>query len=601
MSAVQVRDLRVDLVASGADVVSEINFVIEPGEVLGMVGESGSGKTTVGLALLGYARRGTRISGGSILVGGEDLLALSPSETRKRRGRVVSYVPQEPTSALNPALRIGRQLSEILDVHASKETAESKQERIAEVLDEVALASDRTFLRRYPHQLSGGQQQRVAIAMAFLLRPQVIVLDEPTTGLDVTTQAHVLRTVERLCERHNVAALYVSHDLAVVGQISQRTIVLYAGRLAEIGTTAEIFRRTGHPYTRGLISAIPAVHERRALQAIPGQAPPPARRPQGCFFAPRCEYVRAECRATEPPTIELRPGHFARCVRAGELGLENVPISVRDEPVPPEPTDAPLVVDGVSAFHGDRQVLYDISLYLGAGECLAIAGESGSGKTTLARAIIGLHDDWTGSVALDGERLARRAQDRTRDTCQRLQYIFQSPFGALNPRRTVGESIALPLRRFSTERKANLAARVEGALEQVSLTSLIAERYPDELSGGERQRAAIARALVCDPRVLICDEVTSALDVSLQAALLGVLSDLRARGLSMLFVTHDLGVVRSIADRVAVIRDGRLIETGRCASVLADPADPYTKALLADSPTLGPVPDRTAVNPMSAS
>ncbi|MDP9260154.1 MAG: ABC transporter ATP-binding protein, partial [Actinomycetota bacterium] len=318
-AAVAVEGLRIVLRDTEIDIVDEVSFTIAPGEVLGLVGESGSGKTTVGLALLGHTRRGAAIGAGSIRVGDVDILTLSPAARRSVRGRVVSYVPQDPAASLNPALRIGTQLRETLEVHGFGSGSAEREARIAEVMREVALPDDKKYLRRYPHELSGGQQQRIGLAMAFACRPRLIVLDEPTTGLDVTTQAHVLGTVRELAAAHHVAALYVSHDLAVVGTLATRTAVMYAGRIVELGPTAELFANASHPYTRRLVQAIPHLSGRRDLVGIPGRAPSPGARPHGCAFAPRCTFVMDACRADEPRLRELAPNLWVKCIRAEEV------------------------------------------------------------------------------------------------------------------------------------------------------------------------------------------------------------------------------------------------------------------------------------------
>ena len=586
--AAVVSDLRVELVSTGEDVVDEITFQLAPGEVLGLVGESGSGKTTVGLALLGYARRGVRISGGSVRVAGNDLLAMPAAELRALRGRVVSYVPQDPSAALNPNLRIGLQLEETLQAHEIGRTAEARRERIEEMLTEVRLPSDASFLTRYPHQLSGGQQQRVALAMAFACRPRVIVLDEPTTGLDVTTQAHVLRTVRDLCDAHSVAALYVSHDLAVVADLAHRVALMYAGRLVEIGPKRTFFLGSAHPYARRLIEAIPELSGEHALVGIPGSAPRPGHRPRGCFFAPRCEYAEPHCtEAGFPPTVEVAAGHEVRCYR-----WQQVLADARGERPPaaarlPKPSDALLEARDVDAYYGHRQVLFGVGVRVQPGECVALVGESGSGKTTLARCIAGLHRHFDGELLLEGQPLAAAARARSRSTRRQIQYVFQSPYASLNPRKTIGQIVAQPLRIFEGLRGREAAARAADALDRVALGRSVVDRYPDQLSGGERQRVAIARAIVTTPKVLICDEVTSALDVSVQAAIVELIEQLRRDlGLGLLFVTHNLALISTIADAVVVMQEGRIVESGDVRSVLDTPQEPYTRELLADTPTV---------------
>jgi len=586
--AVSVTDLEIQIATTRTPVVSDVSFDIAAGEILGVVGESGSGKTTVGLALLGHARRGLRIAGGSVLLGGSDILTLGDEQLRRLRGGSVSYVPQDPASSLNPALRVGLQLREVLEAHARDRDGGQIDERVAEMMREVALPDDRGFLKRYPHELSGGQQQRIGLAMAFANRPSLIVLDEPTTGLDVTTQAHVLSTVRELAGLHNVAALYVSHDLAVVAALARRVAVMYAGRIVELGTAEELFSAAGHPYTRRLIGAIPRLTGGRTLVGIPGHAASPGNRPPGCAFAPRCSLRIERCEEEIPALRPVGPEHGVRCIRAEE-------VIATEQRRAGDPIGHPaaaalsgaLRLDSVVALYGRQEVVHSVSLSLAEHECLALVGESGSGKTTIARAIAGLHHNWTGKITLGEMPLQASARRRSDEARRKIQYIFQNPYGSLNPRKSVGEIIEQPLRVFGTARGREASTRVAEMLERVALTAGYAARYPDQLSGGERQRVAIARALVCDPAVLICDEVTSALDVSVQAAIVELLGNLqRDLGLSMLFITHNLPLVRSIAQRVAVLHQGTIAELGDVAQVLGAPEQPYTRQLISDTPSL---------------
>jgi peptide/nickel transport system ATP-binding protein len=596
---VEVSGLRVELTGSGVDIVDEIGLQIHSGEVLGLVGESGSGKTTVGMALLGHVRRGGEVGGGAIAVDGRDISALGGDELRRLRGGVVSYIPQDPGTALNPALRIGTQLAEMLEAHASSWSEEERRKRVREALGEVALPTDDVFLRRYPHQLSGGQQQRVAIAMAFANRPKVIVCDEPTTGLDVTTQARVLETVRDLCRSHRVAALYVTHDLAVVAELADRVAVMYAGRIVESGPREAIFSAPRHPYTRRLLRAVPDIAGKRTVVGIPGRAALPGSRPEGCFFHPRCPLADDESRSAFPPVSDVGGGHTVRCFHhtdavqhaepegAGQLG----PRTVGEELV--------LTVRDLDAHYGASHALFRIDLDVHREECLALVGESGSGKTTLARAVSGLHSDYTGQVRLRDDPLPEAARRRSREARKEIQYIFQNPYASLNPRRTIGQTIGRQLQLFYPGSRADTGRRVAECLERVALSSSAASRFPDQLSGGERQRVAIARALAAQPSVLICDEVTSALDVSVQAAIIELLGELRREmGLSMLFITHDLALIRTIADRVAVMNQGRIVEEGPVDAILTAPSADYTRELLANTPSieiaLGHAPPTTA-------
>jgi peptide/nickel transport system ATP-binding protein len=580
---VEVDALRIDVAASGHDIVDEVSFTIAPGEVLGLVGESGSGKTTVGLAVLGHARKGAHITAGRVAIDGVPILTLPRSQLRHTRGELVSYVPQDPATALNPALRIERQILEVLESHEFGGSATARRARLAEVMGEVLLPATPEFLRRYPHQLSGGQQQRVGLAMAFACRPRVIVLDEPTTGLDVSTQAHVLATVRDLCRSHGVAALYVTHDLAVVANLADRVAVMYAGRVVEQGPATVLFADPAHPYTRHLIAAVPDMGGERDTVGLPGRAPSPGQRPVGCAFAERCAAASATCRDEFPAITAMTAEHTVRCFHprstvAVAPGVSAGRTAAGD--------DAALALRDVSAAYSGHAVVHEVDLHVARGECLALVGESGSGKTTVSRAIGGLHHEWTGEILLHGHALARSARHRAVAERLKIQYVFQNPYGSLNPRRPIGESVARPLAIADTP--PGEARRAVGEmLERVSLPPAYADRYPDQLSGGERQRAAIARALVSRPDVLVCDEVTSALDVLVQAAIVELLAGLqRDLGLSMLFVTHNLPLVRSVADRVAVMADGRIVEVGTTVAVLTAPEQEYTRRLIADTPQI---------------
>jgi len=579
-----VRDLEIRIGRFGPDVVSDISFAVPAGQVLGLVGESGSGKTTVALALLGHARRGLRISSGEVRLDGIDLLTLSGRDLRTARGSRVAYVPQDPAAALNPALRVGTQLKEALRVHPG--VVDDPGDRILEVMREARLDTTPEMLRRFPHQLSGGQQQRVGLAMAFCCRPSLIVLDEPTTGLDVTTQRHILDTVRRLCLSYGVAAVYVSHDLAVVSGLVAEVAVMYAGRIVEIGPTAKVFGEPVHPYTRALLAAVPSPGRAESLTGIEGQPPRPGRRGHGCSFAPRCAFAVSDCEVLVPEPV-LIDSREVRCIRAAEVRSAAAarPAAARWHAA--AGSSAALSLRAISARYGRAPVLSAVDLDVPPESCVALVGESGSGKTTLARCIVGLHGDWTGEMTFQGARLAPGLRDRPRDVLRRIQYIFQNPYTSLNPRKTIGQIVAQPLEELLGLPYRERSERAARALDDVSLGSDFLSRYPDQLSGGERQRVAIARALVVEPDLLICDEVTSALDVSVQAVIVEELRRLqRERHLAMLFITHNLALVRSIAQHAVVLRDGAVVESGPVEQVLERPADPYTARLMADVPRL---------------
>jgi len=580
----RVTDLRLNVSATGDDIVDEVQISIEPGKVLALVGESGSGKTTVGLAILGHSRRGVTIVHGRVECADTEVLGLSEDAKRKIRGELVSYVPQDPASSLNPALRIGVQLMEALEVHDFGGSVESRKIRLKQMMAEVLLPTDDDYLLRYPHQLSGGQQQRVGLAMAFACRPSVIVLDEPTTGLDVSTQEHVLKTIRQLTRDHGVAALYITHDLAVVADLADDVAVMYAGRIVERGSVKDIFTNPAHPYTKHLVVAAPDIEGKKEIVGLAGRAPSPGKRPVGCSFALRCESADDACRSAFPAEVSVASGHVTRCIKIGKLPSVVVAKPRASQTI--ESGASVVVLQDVSAGYSGNVVVHNVSLTIRRGECLALVGESGSGKTTVSRAIGGLHREWTGSMSFNGEELQKTARRRTSEARQGIQYIFQNPYGSLNPRRTIGESISRPLAIIGTSKSESRKAILD-VLEKVNLPGSYAGKYPDQLSGGERQRVAIARALVSNPMVLVCDEVTSALDVLVQAAIIDLLGDLRKQlGLAMLFVTHNLPLVRSIADEVAVMSEGRIVEIGPAESVIGNPQQSYTKSLITATPSI---------------
>jgi peptide/nickel transport system ATP-binding protein len=580
VTVLSVEQLRLELV-SGEPVVEDVSFELAAGQALGLVGESGSGKTTTALALLGYCRPGVRVGGGSIDVCGKRMTALPEAELRRLRGKLISYVPQEPASALNPSVRVGEQVAGILRTHAPGADVERA---VAETFELVQLPSSREFRRRFPHQLSGGQQQRVAIAAALVCRPAVVVMDEPTTGLDVVTQANLLAQIAVLREELRLAIVYVSHDLAVVASIADRIVVMYAGSVVEDGPAAPVLARPAHPYTFGLLASVPDPAEPRVVHSIPGVACGVGDRPEGCRFAPRCPQRVAACLEALPPLETVDGARRVRCLewrRTPLLASELRTASALQH------TDALLAVEDLRAEHGTVVAASRVSFDVAPGECVALVGESGSGKTTIARCVAGLHEPAAGRILLDGKPLAPHAAGRTRAERRRVQIVFQNPYDSLNPRHRVVDSIARPMRVLRGLSRREAATEVAQLLERVRLPMRCAERFPAELSGGERQRVAIARALAAKPQVVICDEITSALDVSVQAAVLELLAELRADlGLALLLITHDLGVVASVADRVLVLDRGAVCERGAVVTLLSHPEHEYTRRLVDAAPTL---------------
>jgi peptide/nickel transport system ATP-binding protein len=584
---IAIEDLRIGLTARpGVDVVDDIDLVLRPGEVVGLVGESGSGKTTVGTALLGYTRAGAAIEHGKIMFEDKDVLGLPWQQVRQLRGEEIAYVPQDPAAALNPSIRIGRQIVELMELRGIG-TSESRLQGARDGLAEVGLPNDDEFLRRYSHQLSGGQVQRVALAMAFLPKPKVLVLDEPTTGLDVTTQGMVLETMGELCRTHGVAALYVTHDLAVIANIADRVAVMYAGQIAELGERDTIFREPTHPYTRALLDSIPHLSQARALSGIPGRTPAPGARPSGCRFNDRCSYAIDQCREGVPELREVGPEHKVRCIRTEEIGHWDISRGVVPDTDPNKKRDVILDIEDLGIFYGHKQVVFDVSFDLGKAEVVALVGESGSGKTTISRCVGGLHKEWTGTIAFEGNQLGHGSRKRSVTDRKRIQYIFQNPYLSLNPRLTIEQIVKRPMELFGVASGKSATERVVELLDQVALGPAVLKYQASRLSGGERQRVAIARALAAEPDVLVCDEITSALDVSVQGSIVALLESLReSRGISMLFVTHNLALVRSIADRVQILNAGRIVESGPVVEVMDSPKEEYTKRLLANSPRI---------------
>lgn len=580
----RVENLKIETLA-GIEIVDEVSFTVPVGKVLALVGESGCGKTSIAMALLGHARAGTRISGGSVWLQGRDVLKLSPKELREVRGHHISYVAQDPTANLSPRRTIESQMVEAMVIHGRSK--EESTERARQLVGRVELPQTEEFMRRFPFELSGGQQQRVLIAMALALAPTAVVLDEPTTGLDVTTQARVLEVLTELAQVESVAFVYVTHDLAVVDHLADNVAVMYSGRLVETGNRYAIFSRPEHPYTNLLLDSVPRVNRRHALTGIPGTAAAPGERPTGCFFRTRCPLATSECEEAFPPATPNAAGGYVRCYHSGSLTAAEHDSLERAFERPETPLLE--VVDLIASYgrgHTHNVAVQDLSLAIYPGECVALAGESGSGKTTTGRCIAGLHVPDQGEIKLQGEPLAPHASKRSHKDLRAVQIVFQNPDRSLNPSYTVRKIIERPIKLLGTARNGGTEAKLSYLLDRVRLTKRKLDLYPGELSGGEKQRVAIARALAAEPVVLICDEVTSALDVSIQAAIVELLEDLRSDGLAMLFITHNLGVVSSISNRTLVMQDGRLMEEGDTRQIIDHPANEYTQELVAAAPDL---------------
>jgi peptide/nickel transport system ATP-binding protein len=575
-------------------VVADVSLRIDPGEAYGLVGESGCGKTTVAMAVMRYLAPNARVEAGRIVLQGIDLLTASEAELRGLRGNRMAMVYQDAGSALNPSLTVGRQIAEVYRFHGSLNKAEAI-EAAGAMLETVQIADPRRMLRRYPHELSGGQQQRIMFAMALATNPDLLVLDEPTTGLDTTVEAEVLDLVSQLRSRFNASILFISHNLGIVARMCERVGVLYSGRLIEEGSSRAIFSDPRHPYTLGLLRCVPNQFMRKdvhRLDPISGSLPPLGLAVQGCVYAPRCPIARPSCREEAPPPLFSGAHRVSRCFYHAEVPG----IPTRREAIP-STSGAREVADllkverlGKSYGAGTHQVvaLSNISIELNAGEILGLVGESGSGKSTLAKCIVGLAKSSHGRIRFMGSNLVRLADWRKRELRPKLQMVFQNPDTTLNPSHTVRRILRRAARLLSSDSSSSeIERRVTSLAAAVQLRPQHLDLRPSLLSGGLKQRVAIARAFAGSPALVLCDEPTSALDVSVQAAILNLLADLQAtQRVAYLFISHDLGVVRYLADRIAVMYLGQIIEIGSAEEVFSPPHHPYTEALLSAMPSI---------------
>lgn len=601
--------------------VRDVTFDVFQGENLGLVGESGCGKSTVAYSVVGFLGRNGRVSNGEILFRGENLANRSEKDLRKLRGADISMVYQEPMSALNPTMLIKDQLAESLIVHQNLDKAEAYRQSL-ESLKSVYMPDPEGVMDRYPHQLSGGQQQRVLIAMALLNNPSLLIMDEPTTALDVTVEAAVLDLIAELKERYNTATLYITHNLGVVARVSDRLAVMYAGEIVELSSTKDLYKKPLHPYTMGLMRCLPDVDApkgTRTLHPIDGRVPSPDNLPKGCIFSPRCEFAQEDCFTKHPALEEIIPGHKARCFYAKdwlEKGIRwderfSEPESIcPDRPGDKEETMLSIkgarvyypipfkTVRGLFGFEKRKYVraVDDVSFTIRRGRTLGVVGESGCGKSTIAKAIVGLESLHDGKIEFLETDISSPINKRGQDTIRDLQMVFQDPNGVLNPSYSIGDQIALSLRRFNTVSRDQEYDEVIRLLRAVKLGENYYHRLPRQLSGGEKQRVGIARAIASNPAAVICDEPVSALDVSVQAAVLNLLLEIQnQQNTTMILISHDLSSVRFFSDEVAVMYLGRLCEIGPCESIYQSPSHPYTAALLAAVPRPDPTLEQTGV------
>jgi len=609
----EVEDLHVHFVTTRGVVraVEGISYRVRPGEVVALVGESGCGKSVSSLAIMRLlAKPAGRVVAGRILFQGRNLLDLTEDKMREIRGRDIAMIFQEPMTSLNPVLTIGFQIMEPLLIHLGM-TPEQAQARAVELVKLVGISDPERRLEQYPHQFSGGMRQRVMIAIALACNPKLIIADEPTTALDVTIQAQILQLMKDLSRDLGIALVVITHNLGIVARYADRVNVMYAARMAEQGSAADVFAQPLHPYSAGLLRSVPRLDKPRGrkLETIEGLPPNLLDPPPGCRFAPRCAAKIDRCEREVPPLVQAAVHRYSACLRAKEM-LQAGPKALGLQSASAETAVAkkldkshPLlqardlctyfdVSTGLNLFKDSRlkvRAVDGLSFQVFRGETVGLVGESGCGKTTVGRTLLRLEQATAGEIVFDGREVTRVQGQALKDYRRKIQVIFQDPYSSLNPRMTVGEIIAEPMLvyRLVASRKA-ARARVSELLTQVGLFDYMAERYPHELSGGQRQRVGIARALAMEPSFIVCDEPVSALDVSIQAQIINLLEDLQQKyGLTFLFIAHDLAVVRHISDRVIVMYLGRVMEVAERDNLYAEPLHPYTRALL----DAVPIPD----------
>ena len=587
-------------------ILRNVTTNIKKGETVGIVGESGSGKSTLALAMMGYVKHGLFTMSGECLFNSLNLLDLSNNELEKIRGRKIAMIPQNAGQSLTPNLKIGYQIEEALKLHTNLNENERKG-RISELLNNVRLPSPDVMALRYPHELSGGQQQRVAVAMALAGNPELLLLDEPTTGLDVTTQAHVLELLKDITKDTGTSMVYVSHDLGAIAQVCDRVIVMYAGEIVLEGPVRKILKEPIHPYTNGLLKSIPKLSLEGLPESMPGAQPQPGHIGEGCSFYDRCNISDEKCKIKTPDLEFLSEiDTSVRCFNYKKVNInQNKNIQIKNIDEKNVENNEILGLSNVSISYAKQSFLdqlfnkltdsnptvKDINININKGETIALVGESGSGKSTILKSIAGLLKTKDGNINFaQNRKLSEDLKNRSSDDLRAIQLIFQNPDESLNPNHTVEQILSQPLKLYFGLKGDELKKNIIELLEKVRLGEFYLTRYPRQLSGGEKQRIAVARAFAAKPDIILCDEVTSALDVSVQAAVLDLLKKLKDDfGTTYIFVSHDLAVVKAISDRVAVLYQGRLCEIGPSKNVYKFPSHPYTEVLL--GAVLEPDPD----------
>ncbi len=634
----EVRDLTISYRTRKREVpaVRGVNFTVHQGETIGVVGESGCGKSTIAYGILDFLGANGRVTGGSIKFMGKEMVGTSKAELRRIRGNRISMVYQDPMQALNPSLTIGTQLTEVLTAHQNMRRDEARDRCVA-MLERVYMPDSGDVMTRYPHMISGGQQQRVIIAMALLNHPSLLIMDEPTTALDVTVEAAVLELMEDLKKDFNTGIIFITHNLGVVARVSNRLCVMYAGEMVEESSIHEIFENPAHPYTRGLLCCVPRLADdlsNNRLWSIRGQVPPPFERSvDACIFAPRCDWritgkgladkkMVEKCTTEHPELVGITDDHRSRCFLGRETlklpwneyakGKRKNLIHIPEDDTDPASMEILLKADHLKVYYkagsqslrqafgmGEKKYVKavdDVSLKVIKGSTIGIVGESGCGKSTFVKGLIGLEPLTGGNAQLMGLDIGMPVKNRDLSLIRELQMVFQNPDSTLNPSYCIGTQIARPIKRFKTVPGNRVREEVERLLNSVKLAAYYYDRYPRQLSGGEKQRVGIARALASRPSMVICDEPVSALDVSVQAAVLNLLNEIKEKlGSTLIFIAHDLSVVRFISDFVAIMYLGQIVEFGPVASIYPPPYHPYTEALLAAVPIPDPKARKASV------
>ena len=603
-------DVKFEVADGNIHALRDVSLAVEKGETVGLAGESGSGKSTLALAIVQYLDANGWVDDGSITFEGEDLLSASKRELRSIRGNRIAHVAQNPSSSLNPSMTIGAQIRETIELHQDIDSDEEGTRRVHDVLEQVNLPNPAGIADRYPHELSGGQQQRALLAIGLSCNPDLLILDEPTTGLDVTTQAKFLDLVEDLKAEYDAGILLITHNLGVISEIADRVNILYAGEMLEKGPVEDVFTSPANPYTQALLATTPEIAKDKEVKPIPGRIPELDAIPNGCIFADRCEFATEECRtdAIEMASVDGERDHESRCLHWEDV-VDN-PIEVPEKQASDRTRGEPILsinhlrkyydeggfIKNLIGDHDPVKAVNDVSFDIHEGEAVGLVGESGCGKSTLGRTLLKLHAVTSGSIEYDGtdiDSLSKQELNEFRSSCQ---IIFQDPEGSLNPNRTVRQILERPLKLFTDRSADERRTRAEELLNQVNLGSDVVDKKPHELSGGQQQRVAIARAFAADPSLIVLDEPVSSLDVSVQASILNLLEELcEEYGTSYLLISHDLSVIEAICDRVAVMYLGEIIETGSTEQIFDPPYHPYTRALLSSIPTLDPFEEKSRI------